>query len=278
MTPRTLPNTFCVFILSHGRPNNVITLKTLEGCGYHGRVYIVVDDEDSTVDEYRRNYGAERVLVFNKQAEADLADAGFNSGDRRVVLMARNACFRLAEQVGATHFMQFDDDYYYFGYRFPEGAHKIRNMDAVLAILLEFYMNTPTTTVAFAQGGDHIGGFGGIRLRRKAMNSFLCSTERPFRFVGFINEDVNTYALLGSRGQLFFTFTGLQLDQRDTQSQAGGMGEFYKQSGTYYKSFMPVMMCPSSVSVVMMQTKHQRLHHRVDWARAVPCIVPEQDG
>ena len=57
-----LPDTFCVFILTHGRSNNVVTLKTLERCGYTGRLYLVVDDEDKTVEQYRRNFGAERVI------------------------------------------------------------------------------------------------------------------------------------------------------------------------------------------------------------------------
>ena len=65
------------------------------------------------------------------------------------------------------------------------------------------------------------------------MNSFLCSTDRPFKFVGAMNEDVNTYTTLGSRGNLFFTFTSLQLDQKETQSQAGGITDMYLKYGTY---------------------------------------------
>ena len=42
---------FCVFILTHGRPDRVITYKTLLNAGYTGRVYIVIDDEDKTENE-----------------------------------------------------------------------------------------------------------------------------------------------------------------------------------------------------------------------------------
>jgi TET-associated glycosyltransferase-like protein len=190
--------------------------------------------------------------------------------------MARNACFGIAGRLGVTHFIELDDDYYYFGYRFQSGAHIITNLSAVFAILLGFYESTNIRSLAFGQGGDHIGGFSGIRLKRKCMNSFLCSTGRPFRFVGAMNEDVNTYATLGSRGLLFVTFTGLQLDQRDTQSQSGGITAMYQRFGTFCKAFTTVMMLPSAVRVSMMSTKHARLHHSIDWGRAVPCIVPDR--
>lgn len=271
-----LPNTFCVFILTHGRPDNVLTLHTLHRAGYTGRWYLVVDDEDKRLDEYRKRFGIDRVVVFDKKAVADACDEGNNFDERRAILMARNACFSLAIDLGVTEFVELDDDYYYFGRRFEEGARKITNLDDVFIALLRFYKSTPTTAIAFAQGGDHIGGFSGVRLKRKCMNSFLCSTERPFQFVGAMNEDVNTYTTLGSRGRLFFTFTALQLDQKDTQSQVAGISDLYARFGTYCKSFTSVMMMPSAVRVAMMNTRHARIHHAIDWGRTVPVIVRER--
>ncbi len=270
-----LPDTFCVFILTHGRPDNVITIKTLERCGYTGRLYLIVDNEDKSIEKYRENFG-DRVIVFDKKAEADACDEGNNFDNRKCILMARNACFGIAEKLGVTHFLELDDDYYYFGYRFEWGAKKITNMSAAISLMLQYYMSANITSIAFGQGGDHIGGFSGIKLKRKAMNSFFCSTKRPFNFLGAMNEDVNTYTSLGSRGHVFFTFTGLQLDQKDTQSQGSGMTDQYQRFGTYCKSFTTVTMMPSSVKVSMMNSKHPRLHHSIDWGATVPCIVPER--
>lgn len=271
-----LPDTFAVFILTHGRPNNVITLKTLEKCGYTGRLYFIVDNEDKQVDEYLRNFG-ERVIVFDKKAMADKCDEGNNFNERRTITMARNACFEIAPTIGVTHFMQLDDDYYYFGYRFDAGARKVSKMNEALLLLLDFYNNTPTTSIALSQGGDHIGGFSGIKLKRKCMNSFLCSTKRPFMFTGSMNEDVNTFTSLGSRGLLFFTFTGMQLDQKDTQSQASGISDMYLKYGTYCKAFTSVMMMPSSVRVSMMNSSNPRIHHGISWKTTTPCIMRESN-
>lgn len=273
-----LPDTFAVFILTHGRPNNVITLKTLEKCGYTGRLYFIVDNEDKQVDEYRHNFG-ERVIVFDKKAMADKCDEGNNFNERRTITMARNACFEIAPTIGVTHFVQLDDDYPQFKFRFEKELSKnwlIKKINPVFAAFLDFYKSTRIHSIALSQGGDHIGGFSTTKLKRKAMNSFFCSTERPFKFVGAMNEDVNTYTTLGSRGCLFFTFTSAQLDQKESQQQAGGITDMYLKYGTYCKAFTSVMMMPSSVRVVMMNTTNKRIHHAISWKNTVPCILREK--
>lgn len=273
-----LPDTFAVFILTHGRPDNVITYRTLQKCGYSGRIYFVVDNEDKSVDRYVENFGNERVIVFDKKAVADSCDEGNNFDERRTILMARNACFDIAKAIGVTHFLQLDDDYKQFKFRFEnklgyEAA--VKNIDRLFLSLLRFYVSTPSLSVAISQGGDHIGGFSATKLKRKCMNSFFCSTERPFRFVGAMNEDVNTYTTIGSRGGLFFTFTSAQLDQKESQQQAGGITGMYLRFGTYCKAFTTVMMMPSGTKVSMMRSSNPRIHHQINWAQTVPCILSE---
>jgi hypothetical protein len=108
------------------------------------------------------------------------------------------------------------------------------------------------------------------------MNSFFCSTKRPFKFLGTINEDVTTYARLGSIGDLFFTVPNVSLKQTDTQSNNGGLTDFYLAEGTYIKSFYSVLFSPSSVTVSVLNTENSRLHHRVAWNNTIPKILNEQ--
>ena len=42
---------FAVFILSHGRPDHIKTLKALQKGHYTGKTYIVIDNEDDTAGE-----------------------------------------------------------------------------------------------------------------------------------------------------------------------------------------------------------------------------------
>jgi hypothetical protein len=277
---------FCALILSHGRPDRVITYDTLRKHGYTGPIYVVVDDEDATVPEYRKRYG-DQVVQFCKREAAERADLGNNFGNRRTTTLVRNEMFGIARGLGFRHFVQLDDDYYWFGYRFDEkgryGGWPVKDLGALFDGLVEFLEATPFLSVAISQGGDHIGGGESkkvIGTKRKAMNSFVCSVDKPFQFLGQMNEDVNAYTETQRRGGLFLTLLSAQVDQKDTQSNAGGMTELYLESGTYVKSFYSVMYCPSSVTVSPLRDgrsdRAPRIHHRIDWAATAPLILPER--
>ena len=278
---------FAVFILTHGRPNNVKTIATLKQSGYTGMIYFIVDNEDRTVDQYIMNFGEKAVKVFDKKAMADQVDEGNNFDERRTITHARNACFQIAREIGVTYFIQLDDDYTSFEWRYKskDGAklkvHKITNLDFVLKKYIEFIQNTSFRSIAFAQGGDFIGGVQNTYvinrpLIRKCMNSFICSTDRPFQFVGAMNEDVNTYTTLGNRGVLFGTIPMISLTQTATQSNNSGITDMYHRYGTYCKAFTTVMMSPSSVKVSMMNTTNPRIHHLIKWKTTVPQIISEK--
>lgn len=265
---------FAAFILSHGRPDNVATFKTLRKCGYTGRIIFIIDNEDKTADKYIENFGAENVYIFDKKAEIPKTDHANNFGNNKIVVYARNKNFEIARELGIKYFVQLDDDYNCFLLRFPEQKSLIvKDMDRVFENFLEFYKNNPNLkSIAFSQGGDHIGGFNPVS-KRKVMNSFFCSTEREFTFVGSINEDVNTYVINGSRGDVFLTINYLQLCQTATQTRHDGLTDYYLLYGTYVKSFITVLYHPSSVLIYMMTSKNTRLHHLINWKNTTPMII-----
>ena len=267
---------FVVFILTHGRADNVITLDSLNKSGYTGEVYYIVDNEDKQQDLYIKNFGEKYVKIFDKQEYINKTDTGNNFGERRSIVYARNACFDIATELGYKYFIELDDDYTSFLYRYPVGGRTIRTIDVVFDAFIDFLEATNISSIAFSQGGDHIGGFTETKLKRKCMNSFICSTERPFKFVGAMNDDVNTYVTLASRGKIFFTFTSIQLNQMQTQTQAAGLTDMYLRYGTYCKSFTTVMMSPSSVKVNMLNTTNSRLHHSISWKNTTPYIISEK--
>lgn len=280
---------FCAFILTHGRPGRVDTYSTLRKQGYTGPIRLIVDDADKTLPQYRERYGSE-VVTFSREDVAGTFDIGDNLLDTRGVVYARNANFQIAKGLGFRAFVQLDDDYTGFEYTFNnkgEYAYKrIEDLDTVFQALLDYLEATPFLSVAMSQGGDHIGGGGAPNKRtinglRKAMNSFVCLTERPFQFFGRVNEDVNAYVTLQRQGGAFLTFQTLKLVQRTTQSNPGGMTTLYLESGTYVKSFYSVMYAPSCVAVAQIKSHtleyegHARIHHRVNWDRCAPKIIPE---
>lgn len=283
-----MPNNYVVFIISHGRADNVLTERTLKTHGYSGPVYFVIDNEDAQAESYRDRFGVHRVLLFNKKHYADLVDEGDNFDNRRTTTHARNACFDFAEQLGVERFLVLDDDYTEFKFRtngegsYPSGKWRTyKTLDGIFEAMFNFADKTKAATVCMAQGGDFIGGRDcgfakNPTLRRKAMNSFFCSTKRRFWFRSRLNEDVNTYLVLGFLGGLFFTVPLVSLDQEQTQASEGGMSEAYLESGTYVKSFYSVMYCPSFVKISTMGRTGRRIHHRTNWLAACPQILSEE--
>jgi hypothetical protein len=275
-------------ILTHGRADNVVTYQTLKKQGYTGEIYFVVDDEDSQQEKYIQNFGRDRVLVFSKEEYAKKIDEADQIEDRRTITYARNACYDLAQEIGYRYFIQLDDDYSVFDYIQDEELTfkhtPVQNLDRIFEACFRFLdCSERIKTVALAQGGDFIGGkLNGMsrlkRLKRKAMNSFFCDTEKRVEFVGRMNEDVNTYVTKGSRGDIFFTIPFVMLVQGQTQGNDGGISELYRSFGTYVKSFYTVMMHPSSVKISLMgrYRNTMRLHHSISWNNTVPEILPEE--
>ena len=272
-----------VFILTHGRADNVITYKTLRTHGYTGEIYIVIDDEDDQEGRYRELYG-DHVKQFCKEEYLQKSLCINPNKPRKVILYARNACFDIAKELGVTHFIEMDDDYSAFQWRYSDSkvlcSKECGDLDSVIDAFFDFMEKSGAKTVAFGQGGDWLGGLkGGTRktpLKRKAMNSFFCITDNPINFIGSINEDVNTYVTKGNRGELYFSVMRVILVQGQTQANAGGMTETYLDNGTYIKSFPTVMLNPSCVRIGKMGGTSMRIHHKIRWRNAVPKIINEK--
>lgn len=275
---------FAIFILSNGRANNVKTVNTILREGYTGKWYIICDNEDSQLQQYKNNFGCEHLLIFDKLVESKRSDTFDTIEQRNTVLFARNVCFDIAKKLNLKYFLELEDDYTIFRSRLYDGnklaSIEIMDMDSIILEMLEFLDLSGALTVAFAQTGDLIGGIGSKvykeRLTRKAMNSFFCRVDRPFKFLGRMNDDVNAYTSLGSVGNLFFTIADITLEQGGTQSNKGGLTDMYLQFGTYVKSFYSVIVCPSCVKISDMGQTQKRIYHTINWENTVPKIISDR--
>jgi hypothetical protein len=282
------PESFCVFIISHGRADNVITKRTLGRSGYTGPLFIVIDNEDAQAEKYKANFGAKNIMIFDKLKYAQMVDSCDNFQNRKTTTHARNACFDFAKDLGFEYFLVLDDDYTDFRYSFDRKGEFVRKragigMDAVMRAFVGFMdADDRIATICMIQGGDMMGGGECTNFKnkifpfskRKAMNSFFCKASRRFWFFSRLNEDVNTYLKIGSCGMLFMTIPDFNLNQKQTQGNAGGMSDAYIDSGTYIKTFYTVMICPSFAKVTITPSM-QRLHHKISWNNAVPKILDE---
>lgn len=273
---------FAVFILSHGRANNVKTLKALEKSNYDGKTYIICDNEDEQINDYRK-LGKE-VIVFNKEEEMKYTDTEDNFKDHRLVVYARNKCHDIAKELKLKYFLVLDDDYSEICFRYVDGkklrAKNCKNANRLFDAMLDFLDVSGALTVAMSQAGDFIGGAENGKIEkgidRKAMNSFFCKTDRPFKYYGSTNEDVNSYIVNGMKGNLMFTIYKPSIVQTATQQNKGGLTDIYLDNGTYVKSFYSVIAEPSCARVAIMNTKNPRIHHKILWNNCCPKILDEK--
>lgn len=261
-------NDFAVFIISHNKPKNATYNTLINKCHYTGKWYIVIDDKDKCIKEYQDLYGKDKVKIFSKSKIEKRLDMMDNFTFDKVIIYARNACFDIAKELGITYFMELDDDYDSFRYRFPQKPScPVTNMNTIMKLYLNYYKNNPQIRMlAFCQGADMCSITTG-KVLRKCMNSMICSVNRPVEFNGRINEDVNTYTRCNQLGILTLTLPSIQLNQAPTQT-TGGMSETYKLNGTYVKSFYSVIQCPSFVKISTFTKGFRmskfRIHHKID--------------
>lgn len=276
-----------VFILSHGRPDKQLTYATLRREGYTGPIRIVCDDEDDTVPQYEKNFPGE-VLVFNKVKEIARTETFYNKPYHKAVIYARGTLYDFSRQLGWTHFIMMDDDYYHIYFKWNHyykevGLTRFKGMEAqrldeLFDATFDLLACSPASTISFAQGGDTLGGSSGKAgtkyAGRKAMNSHFVDVSKPLTFRSFVNEDVNLYAEFPFNRFIFQT-NRVSVDPAHTQQLKGGATDMYLAFGTYVKSFMSVIANPSAVKVQFMQNGKQqgRLHHLVKTKNAAPELV-----
>ena len=258
-----LPNDFAVIIPTHGRYDRIYTEASLRKAGYTGDIYLLCDDEDKQLDQYKEKYG-DKVLVFSKEAYAGKFDKMDNFGNKACVVYARNAIWDAARSS--------DGGYY---------GKTATNADDLFCAYIDFMRESGIDTICFAQGGDYIGGAENQKVRdgfkhsRKMMNWYFFDVDKPIEFKGTINEDLTSSITHGVTGGVILTNYMNSITQKETQTNAGGLTEIYLELGTYVKSFYSVIAAPSCVKVAAMGDTHLRLHHAVTWKNAVPKIIRE---
>lgn len=273
---------YAVFIPTHGRADRVDTMGSLRKSGYKGDIYLVCDDEDKSLGDYKKIYG-DKVLVFSKDDYGGKFDKMDNFGNKACVVYARNALYDLALSVGLKYIIVADDDYSSFQYRIKSDgtyhAETAKNIDDVFRAYFDYFIKADLDALCFAQGGDYIGGeqntsvSNGFKTSRKMMNLYFLDAEKPLNFIGTINEDLTSSITEGVKGRVIITSFMNSITQRETQSNSGGLTGIYAELGTYVKSFYSVIAAPSCVKVGAMGDSHQRVHHRVTWNNAVPKII-----
>lgn len=274
---------FAVFILSHGRANDIKTVDTLIKGNYTGDYFVVIDDEDSQEELYREKFG-DKIIQFNKKEIADRTDTGDTDNDRRVGVFARNRIQEIANEKGYKYHLQLDDDFLGFTFRYIKknklASYKCNNLDKLFEAVVKYQNDTKITALSFGLSSDYLGGIKSKKYQegmfRKTMGTFFLRQDDINMFQMRMNDDITTCILNGMRGKLYYSIAFVQTETPPTQSMKGGMTDAYQDNGTYRKSFYSVLCCPSCVKIAMMGIKNYRIHHKISWNNCSPKLLNEK--
>lgn len=250
---------FAVFILTHGRPNNQLTVKSLADVGYSGDLYLVVDDQDTTIDEYIDVWGADKIIIFNKDYFIRNTDTGLHTPVPKFAVFARNAIEHIAKEMGYKTFMMLDDDITRFRVRLPDGdslkSYQIKGQfNSIIENSVDYVLNCDIACLGLGFCNLYIGGVANFNKenprQRLCAEAFIRNTAHPISWRLNMVEDLITSIDAAISGDVWFQFLPIQCEILMSEGAVdGGNSDVYRQLGMYKISFMPVIAYPSSNSV-----------------------------
>lgn len=250
---------FAVFITTHGRVDRVTTYGTLRRCGYTGKIYIVVDNEDEQLQRYLNRFSD--VLVFNKQLQFNKCDKVIATQQKASVTYARNAVEAYAKHFMLDAFMVVDDDITGFRYRWVDGdsvrSLAVSNgMDDVLSLYAQYIIDHNIAVTSFAHMMFYISGTHNLSKRiteqREISQLFIRNTKFEIDWIGVMRQDILTNMVTAKMGMIWWVLPFITYDaepMNETGENLGGMKEAYDNISEFRRTFLGVIVSPFCIKV-----------------------------
>lgn len=270
---------FAVFILTHKRAKTQKTLQTLKRCGYTGKTYLIIDDEDEEQDEYIKLYG-DKVKCFSKHKIEKNFDTMTNRKEYRAVVYARNAAYQIAKNLGIRWLFMCDDDISNLQYRVLKGKSlkgvKIQDIDSLFELMAGIMEAGKLAIFGFSQAGAFIGGANEAYLsghQRKIAQAFLLDANNPIEFRGMFYEDLLVALDAGIQGRVAMSTMLVSIQSPEMRSNGGGMQDLYNENSTYTHCFYTVLAYPNVASIT---EKDGEFKLRLNHSAFAPLILNER--
>jgi hypothetical protein len=271
-----------IYIISKGRPH-CITAQTLSKMGYTGEWYIVCGNNDETIPEYQKNWGSDKILIFDWYEEVKHTDFLDNFGYENKssgAIPVRNATRKISEDRGELRHWQFDDDYTAF-YHIDKNLKKWKKptgsqFESSLYRIANFAHNAKLTNVGFAVASDSRPST--VKdYSKRVFNAHNMSNDINLftKWRGRLNDDVINAIETYQKGKREMSFKYMNMILKPTQSEKGGNTEIYQEDGTVRKTAYSILIDPKNVKLTI---KHGRYHHKVDWKNLFPKLIHENYG
>jgi len=270
-----MPNPrYPIYIPSKSRAQIATTPRQLDRMGVPYRLVV----EEHQADDYRRAWGAEKVLVLDPAYQRDYV-TGDDLGDSlgKGSGPPRNFAWDHAVSEGHAWHWELDDNIMAF-YRFHENHTYLLGDGSGFHAMEEFATRWRNVGIA----GPEYKMFVPTRTfrhpfttNRKIYSCLLIRNTVPLRWECRYNEDVDLGLRMLKSGWMTIVFLAFAQDKLQTQQMDGGDTEAYISEGTLLKSQILVRRHPD---VARVKWRFRRWHHFVDyrpWANMQ--LVPDPD-
>lgn len=276
----TMRDDFAVFILTHGRAKQQKTLETLSKCGYSGKWFLIIDDEDEQKNIYHERY-VQHVIEFSKREIEGMFDTMTNAKEYRSVVYARNAVYDIAKRLGIRFAFTFDDDITDLQFRVVKDnklkGFKIHHIERLFASMVDYMDSAKLAILGFSQAGAYVGGAKSKKYQegcqRNLSQAFMVNAENPVFFRGVFNEDLHACLDCAVQGRTALATMLVSITSPERMSNAGGNFDLYKDNSTYQRDFYSKMVYPS---VVSFGEKKQEIKMLIKSSAFAPMILNER--
>lgn len=254
---KPLRSDFGLFIPTHGRPNTQMTLDMMLDTGYTGDWWLVCDNLDESLDEYKSKYG-DKIIVFDKHEWAERSDTLTNIEEMGTVLYARNFIQDKAKEMGYQIIGMFDDDLESFSIRYEKDGSLVQypiveGMDKLISSVVEYILEGRISAFSFAHNGGYFGGLEGSfkkGMDRNPIGSyFLNLSEDSLRhyYRGIVNEDFIYNMDMGRTGRMAFKLYDIMYMTPERGSNEGGHKGMYEEQTDYLHSSYVQIASPNTL-------------------------------
>ena len=279
-----LNDDFAIFICTHGRPDKQTTYDSLKKSGYTGKVYMVVDDTDSTIEQYVDNYGADMLIVFNKQYYIDNCDVGSRPPNFKTILYAKNTVEDIASYFGLKAFVIADDDVSSFRLRAPKDdeslySANVQDMDIVVSEYCKFMVEQDFAALGFGHFAVYFNGARAFDSKmlldcRVPYNFVFRNTKYHMDWVSSFGEDIITAMNYNKIGYRMLDIPYVRFETvPPSKATSGGMVEVYKSISDYKLCFYNLMYNPSGIKLRM---RNGIWNAQIQRASSFPMIVSDK--
>lgn len=272
-----------LYIISYERPE-CQTAQLITRMGWPDKHWhIMCEDDDPTLDEYRKKWG-KHVLTFRIQDYLYTTDYLDNAGTTLAhgAAPVRNAVIKYSHDHGELRHWQMDDDYdaikrtvFKDGQPVTEScqtfAQVMQYMSQIADIGYSARIPVTGSTVANKMYPDEYDHWS-----VKVFSLFnIDSNGLDPKWRGRLSDDtINCLDVLNSTRPTELIFKCLSVNTAPTQTNKGGLTEFYKQTGSIRKIAYALMINPIAVQP---NTQFGRIHCTVFSERNAPKWINPDD-